>query len=512
MSSVATTTSAPVTRGHVFVAHGDLTQLACDDVIVPAGSGFEVSPHWHALLPARPEAASLDLVGRLGESARWARPGGLEGVWLLDTGSGDPREPSWYAEGVRGVLAAVAAQRQGSAPRGGRARHLTALPLVGVGRGGADARRGDVISAVLEVLDDHADAGHDVALVLRSARDHGAVQHIRRGRGRFDLSPDEIASAQDLAARARLNELALFLGAGVSMSAGLPSWSALLDLLARRAGIPAAEAAELRMLPAQDAATLIVRTLDEPLEHALGAVLAANKHGLSHALLAALPMWEAVTTNYDDLFERAWTAIGRTPAVLPFEPAQADRPYLLKLHGDLTRRRNVVLTRDQYMRFEGTGGALAGVVQGLLMTRHVLFAGFSLADENFLHLVDEVRRVREDDRILGTALALLDEPFRRRLWEGELNYRAFAERPTDLRRIDEVLAGAARRMEIFLDLVAHEATEDASFLLDRRYEHLLTTEERLLSHAITQLGHLPLPDGAAGRRVRALLQDLGLRP
>lgn len=499
-----------MTRGHVFVVHGDLTQLACDDVIVPAGSGFEVSPHWRALVPTRPEPGSLDLVGRSGGSRRWARLHTGDGVWLLHTGSGDRHEASWYAEGVHDVLAAIAEQRQGVAPRRGRARHLTALPLVGVGRGGADSRRGDVITAVLEVLDDHADAGHDVALVLRSARDHGAVQHIRRGRARFDLSPDQATVARDLAARAKVNELALFLGAGVSMSAGLPSWSTLLDLLARRAGIPGDEAAELRLLPPQDAATLIVRTLDEPLEQALGAVLVTDKHGLSHALLAALPMWEAVTTNYDDLFERAWTAIGRTPAVLPFEPARADRPYLLKLHGDLGRRRNVVLTRDQYLRFDGMSGALAGVVQGLLMTRHVLFAGFSLADENFLQLVDEVRRVREDDRILGTALALLDEPVRRRLWEGELNYQAFGPRPADGRQTGQVVAAAARRMEIFLDLVAHEATDDASFLLDERYEHLLTTEERQLSRAVTQLSHVPLSDGATGRRVHVLLQQLGL--
>src|SRR4051794_19180527 len=510
MSGNGDTRSVP--RGHVFVVHGDLTQLACDEVIVPAGPGFEVSAHWRALVPARPEPGALDLVDQSGASPRWARLRTREGVWLLDTGSGVRRQASWYADGVRGVLRAIASHRERSAAGHGRARHLVALPLVGVGRGGADSRRGDVISAVLEVLDDHADDGHDVALVLRSARDHGAVQHMRRGRAHFDLSPDEVTSARDLAARARVNELALFLGAGVSMSAGLPSWWTLLDLLARRAGIPPEETAELRMLPAQDAATLIVRTLPEPLEHALGAVLSADKYGLSHALLAALPMWEAATTKYDDLFERAWMAIGRRPAVLPFEPAQADQLYLLKLHGDLTRRRNVVLTRDQYLRFEGASGALAGVVQGLLMTRHVLFAGFSLADENFLHLVDEVRRIREDERILGTALALIDEPMRQRMWEGELNYRAFAARPADPQRTDEVLAAAARRMEIFLDLVAHEATDDATFLLDRRYEYLLTTEERRLSQAVTELSRLALPDGAAGRRVDALLQQLGFGP
>jgi SIR2-like protein len=409
--------------GHVFVVHGDLTQLACDDVIVHVGSHFRVSANWRALV-SRSQPAS----GRPRNGARFSHSG-TTGVWLLDTGSGEGREASWYADGVDEVLAAVTAFREGRPPRRGRARHLTALPLVGVGRGGADSRRGDVIAAVLEVLDAHAADGHDVALVLRSARDHGAVQHVRRGRTRWDLDDVETALATDLAERARVNELALFLGAGVSMSAGLPSWSGLLDLLAERAGIPADEAAELRLLPAQDAATLIARSLDEPVERALGAVLHAEKYGLSHALLAALPMWEAVTTNYDDLFERAWTAIGRSPALLPFEPVRADRPYLLKLHGDLRRGRNVVLTRDHYLRFEGAQGALAGVVQGLLMTRHVLFAGFSLADENFLRLVDEVRRVREDDRVLGTALALVDEPLRRRLWTGELRYHAFAPRP-----------------------------------------------------------------------------------
>jgi hypothetical protein len=497
-----------VRPGHVFVVHGDLTQLACDDLVVPAGPGFDVRAHWHRVVPPRPVGHEVD---HPDGAERWVRSTDDEGVWLLDIGQDQQRDVSWYAEGIRGVLSAIAEHQTGRPPRHGRIRHLTALPLLGAGRRSAAARRGDVIAAVLDVLEAHADAGHDVALVLRSARDYGAVQHLRRGRARHDLSATETALAQDLAGRARVNELALFLGAGVSMSAGLPSWSRLLGLLAERAGIPDAEIVELRRLPAQDAATLIARTLDEPLEDALNTVLPTEKYGLSHALLAALPMWEAVTTNYDDLFERAWTAVGRAPAVLPFEPAQADRPYLLKLHGDLGRRRNVVLTRNQYLRFEGVSGALAGVVQGLLMTRHVLFAGFSLADENFLHLVDEVRRVREDDRVLGTALALLDEPVRRRLWAGELHYHAFEQRPSDPNRTEEVLANAARRMEIFLDLVAHEATDDASFLLDDRYAHLLNPAERAFSTAITALRHLPLPRGAAGRRVHDLLEQLGLR-
>jgi hypothetical protein len=507
--------SAAVTQGHVFVVHGDLTQLACDDIVIPSDVALRVSDHWRSVVPGELDPKALGLTQteweqqRCGRVRRIDEAGGTDGVWLLNTTSRAERDASWFAEGVRAVLEAVAQYRRGSRPGRGRARHLVALPLVGVGRGGADAQRGDLIAAVLDVLEQRADASQDVALVLLSARDHGAVQHLRRGRVRHELSAGEVDRAKDLAARARVNELALFLGAGVSMSAGLPSWTQLLDLLARRADIPAQETAELRTLPAQDAATLIAQSLREPLEDALAAVLPSGKYGLAHALLAALPVWEAVTTNYDSLFEAAWAAVGRRPAVLPFEPPVADRPYLLKLHGDLTRRRGVVLTRGQYLRFGGVSGALAGVVQGLLMTRHVLFAGFSLADENFLQLVDEVRRVREDDRLLGTALALLDEPLRRRLWEGELAYHAFADRPDDTEQTDQVLGEAARRLEIFLDLVAHEATEDTSFLLDTRYAYLLSPAEQAFGVAVRHLIDVPRPGGNVGRRVEALLEQLG---
>ena len=36
----------------------------------------------------------------------------------------------------------------------------------------------------------------------------------------------------------------------------------------------------------------------------------SERHGLGHALLAALPLTEVITTNYDDLFELARVAAG----------------------------------------------------------------------------------------------------------------------------------------------------------------------------------------------------------
>lgn len=64
---------------------------------------------------------------------------------------------------------------------------------------------------------------------------------------------------------------------------------------------------------------------------------------------------------------------------------------------------------------------------------------------------------------------------------------------------------AARRLEVFLDLVAHEATEDASFLLDDRYAPLLGDADVALSRALDPVQGRTRGHGSAARRVRLLL-------
>ena len=56
-----TGTDAP----HVFVVHGDLTQLACDAIMIPTDARLSVKKHWHGVVPehaslaTRPELAAL---------------------------------------------------------------------------------------------------------------------------------------------------------------------------------------------------------------------------------------------------------------------------------------------------------------------------------------------------------------------------------------------------------------------------------------------------------------------
>src|SRR5204863_3761944 len=108
--------------------------------------------------------------------------------------------------------------------------------------------------------------------------------------------------------------------------------------------------------------------------------------------LAALPVDEVVTTNYDTLFEQASDAVRKPITVLPYKRHIEGRRWLLKMHGCVTHPEDIVLTRENFLTYRERREALSGIVQALLITRHMLFIGFSLEDDNFHSIVRAVRR------------------------------------------------------------------------------------------------------------------------
>jgi hypothetical protein len=169
--------------------------------------------------------------------------------------------------------------------------------------------------------------------------------------------------------------------------------------------------------------------------------LKATEYGLTQGLLASLPSREAITTNYDTLFESACDAIeGDRPAVLPYESARPEGRWLLKLHGCIARDESIVLTRSDYLDIPSRHGALFGLVQAMLMTRHMFFVGYSLSDEDFHQLIHEVRLARGEnttpevpssqvDRRLGTTLSLFDDPLCADFWRDDVRVVPMAEKP-----------------------------------------------------------------------------------
>jgi hypothetical protein len=181
------------------------------------------------------------------------------------------------------------------------------------------------------------------------------------------------------------------------------------------------------------------------------------------------------------------------------------------MHGSIDHPRDIVLTREDYIRYADRRGALAGIVQALLITRRMLFVGFSLSDDNFHRIADDVRRAVRgtasgSSEPFGTSLLLgQDQPALTELWRGDLCCVGIGDQ-------DEDIPHRARDLEIFLDHVLAGATTGAEHLLDPAFDVVLTDPERALAEALRQFAD-SMPSEA--RRapqwpmVSRLLDDLG---
>jgi hypothetical protein len=512
----------PPVSGHVFVVGADLTRLSCDDVLVPTDRSLRVARGWCTLLPdeliteRRPDGDRVAMSWTGDERVLEVPGDGARRAWLVDTVDGGAdgtgsRGLSWLLDGAREALAAVARREVGE-PVHGRARRLVGLPALGTGWGGAAGERGALLQELLPALREAAaEHGFDVALVLRRPSDLAAAQRVRRGdEGGWDLPAHLRELAVDLGERARRGQLALFIGAGVSAAAGLPTWEQLVHELATRSGLDDALRAGLARLPAQDAAALLARELGaEELAAFVEERFGPGPYALAHALIADLPVQEFVTTNYDPLVELAAGDIGRQVTVLPHDEARPGAPWLLKLHGDAAHPESVVLTREEYLRFGNTGAALAGVLHSLLLTRHVLFVGTSMLDDDLIRIAHQVRTALQTQgsgtaRRTGTVLALQEDPARARLWERDVETVAMGP-------ADASPAEAARRLEVLLDLIGCLSTPPTGYLLDPAYRGLLNEEERVLAEALAGVA-AALPGDASstvGQEVAGLLRRLG---
>lgn len=488
-------------RGHLFVVHGDLTRLHCDGFVVPCDKNVNVSDWWTPVL------GETDA----GDDPGWVKPRhvtGRAGLWiaprlekrriiLVDTVTGAP-DVDELLDRTLGALSAL--RDQVSNDRADRVVPLLALPMVGTGEGVFTGRRGEVAHAlVAELYSWCSSQGTDVALVLRERSAFVAVQAARAqipemSRAQWhDLESGDgaglIEHADRLGTLAAQGDLSLFVGAGVSVPLGLPSWSELLDRLEAEAKVAPEEGSDL-LARAGRLRRLLAQT---DFESVMKDTFLLDRYALGHALAAGLRPQRSVTTNYDNALELAMAGQAQDIRVLTRQEAVGHLPWLLKLHGDIEDAETIVLSDQDYADLESWGGALYGVVQTLLMTGHLLFVGFGFADPDFDRLLEEVSEVRrrtkdvEADRRIATAFALTESEAHR---YPEVFHRLhMVAGGPDLSPADRTRA--ARRVEVFLDRVAYTATtkaaSSAEYLLDPDYATGLSKADSALAASLTGL-------------------------
>jgi hypothetical protein len=479
--------------GHLFVTRGSLTSLACDAILVPSGirnGRFgNVAKGWWSVprLPLDTQGFVTPAPNHERRAVEVAHRQGSQdpAIWVGHTGETGLEPPPWYGAAVAQFVRDASRQLanlEGDRPLGDP-RPLLGLPLIGTGQGGMRDRKGEVVLAVVQaILDEFARTDADVVLVLYTSEAYAATQQARAqlmGSDWPSLDAEQLEVARDLAREARHDRLVLFMGAGTSVGAGLPSWKQLIGRLGDKAGMTSeAEQAELLALDPRDAGVVVDRRLrkqQRSLAGEIGGLVKRTRVSLTHQLLASLPVTEAATTNYDVLFEKAWDDAGRRHAVLPKESVRDAPRWLLKLHGSIDDPDRIVLSRDDYLRFEGEGVALAGVIQAMLLTRHMLFVGYSLSDDNFHRLVHQVRRAvgGAADRPggqLGTALTPTSPRLAQDVWGDDVRFVSTAgDSEADV-----------RRLAILLDYIGLESADPAAHVLDDTYKALFSSDELAL--------------------------------
>lgn len=204
----------------------------------------------------------------------------------------------------------------------------------------------------------------------------------------------------------RTGRCVLFAGSGLSAWARLPTWKALLtdivqEIRSYDGDTPEQTEVERLFLAGKllEIADYCKEKLGEQrYSEILTSRLSGNQGEIpeAHKLVAQIPFAAVVTTNYDKLLERAYASVTNG---FPKAPTHLDLDtlgpllfngsfFILKAHGDIDRPSSLVLTTRDYREIIHSNPAFNAIFSAILLTKAILFIGYSLNDPDFRLLLE----------------------------------------------------------------------------------------------------------------------------
>jgi SLOG family protein/SIR2-like protein len=188
-------------------------------------------------------------------------------------------------------------------------------------------------------------------------------------------------------------DCAIFVGAGLSVGAGLPTWKSLLKDSAEELGLNIENEHDL-------IAVAQYEINSQGSRHRINEKILGRCSGFkptrNHELIVRLPIDSIWTTNYDSLIEDAAKAAGKIVDIkLDDRSLARNMPKrdltLYKVHGDAARPEEAIISKDDYERYHKTRPLMIEKLHGDLVSKTFLFLGLSFTDPNIDYVLTRVK-------------------------------------------------------------------------------------------------------------------------
>lgn len=222
-------------RGHVYVIHGDITKCKADAIAFSTSTRLQQGGKLYASFAAFEGFAAeyqalRSKTWNVGDT-HWVPPTttrpGIVVTFALADFVEDPAARAQVV--VRNAIQCAVHELRTTIPEG---RLLVLLPTFLTGAGGARRMRADLARVQLRAAAETIATlpGVDVGFVLFHPADHDVFRAARREAlpALFEGTPQ---AHKDLVTAVRARECIVFVGSGMSVPAGMPSWWKLIELL-----------------------------------------------------------------------------------------------------------------------------------------------------------------------------------------------------------------------------------------------------------------------------------------
>ena len=207
----------------------------------------------------------------------------------------------------------------------------------------------------------------------------------------------------------------IFIGAGLSKEASLPTWPELLQQMidwSEEIGLDLTDRSELESYIENGELLLVAEEMRERMgknnfQNFMKEIFRKPdlKPTDTHLILPKIPFTATLTSNYDTLLESAYTvdSEGTKPHVI----THLDYPelsaslhdgefYILKVHGTIDQIESIVFGHSDYQEIMHANSAYRNHLKTLFSVNTVLFLGFGLTDPDLLLLLDELKAIYKE--------------------------------------------------------------------------------------------------------------------